>query len=45
MHVALKHAAALEADKTVVVILPDSGFKYISKVFNDSWMREHGHMK
>ena len=45
VHVALKHAAALEADKTVLVILPDSGFKYISKISNDSWMREHGHMK
>ncbi|HUV29559.1 MAG TPA: cysteine synthase family protein [Acidobacteriota bacterium] len=42
VHVALKHAAKLEADKTVVVILPDSGAKYISKMYNDDWMKEKG---
>jgi cystathionine beta-synthase len=26
----------------VVVILPDSGRNYLSKIFNDDWMREHG---
>jgi cystathionine beta-synthase len=26
----------------VVVILPDSGRGYLSKVFNDEWMRENG---
>jgi cystathionine beta-synthase len=26
---------------TVVVILPDSGSRYLSKVFNDDWMREN----
>jgi len=45
VHVALKHAADLDEDRMVVVILPDSGFKYISKIFNDDWMREHGHIK
>ena len=40
--VALKHAKTLPADKIVVVILPDSGSKYISKMFNDSWMKEKG---
>ena len=28
--------------KLVVVILPDSGRGYLSKVFNDDWMREKG---
>jgi cystathionine beta-synthase len=42
VHVALKYAAGLDPDKMVVVILPDSGFKYISKIFNDDWMREKG---
>ncbi len=42
VHVALKHARTLPADKIVVVILPDSGTKYISKMFNDDWMREKG---
>ncbi|MDH3540509.1 MAG: pyridoxal-phosphate dependent enzyme, partial [Acidimicrobiia bacterium] len=26
----------------VVVILPDSGRSYVSKVFNDEWINEHG---
>jgi cystathionine beta-synthase len=29
-------------DELVVVILPDSGRNYLSKIFNDDWMREHG---
>lgn len=29
-------------DKLVVVILPDSGRGYLSKVFNDDWMRDNG---
>lgn len=32
----------LGADKTVVVLLPDSGSRYLSKVFNDDWLRENG---
>ena len=31
------------ADKRVVVLLPDSGSRYLSKVFNDDWMRENGY--
>lgn len=30
------------ADKLVVVLLPDSGTRYLGKVFNDEWMRENG---
>jgi len=29
-------------DKLVVVILPDSGRSYLSKIFNDDWMLAHG---
>jgi cystathionine beta-synthase len=29
------------ADQTVVVLLPDSGSRYLSKIFNDDWMREN----
>jgi cystathionine beta-synthase len=29
-------------DDLVVVILPDSGRNYISKVYSDDWLREHG---
>jgi cystathionine beta-synthase len=28
--------------KLVVVIIPDSGFRYLSKVFNEDWLRENG---
>jgi cystathionine beta-synthase len=42
VHVALLHAAGLDETKTVVVLLPDSGGKYITKIFNDDWMREKG---
>ncbi len=42
VHVALQHAKILGKDKIVIVILPDSGSKYISKMYSDSWMREKG---
>ncbi len=29
-------------DALMVVILPDSGTRYVSKIYNDDWMREHG---
>ena len=25
-----------------MVLLPDSGFRYLSKIYNDEWMRQHG---
>ena len=31
-----------DPDRLVVVILPDSGRGYLSKVFNDDWMRDNG---
>ncbi|NNJ46636.1 MAG: pyridoxal-phosphate dependent enzyme [Acidimicrobiia bacterium] len=34
--------AAGAPDDLVVVILPDSGRSYVSKVFNDTWMADHG---
>ncbi len=42
VHVALEHAKTLDEDKIMVVILPDGGSKYISKIFNDEWMRAKG---
>jgi cystathionine beta-synthase len=40
---ALRYAAEqdLAADKMVVVLLPDSGSRYLSKIFDDNWMREN----
>jgi len=34
----------LGPDKRVVVVLPDSGSRYLSKIFNDDWMREYGYL-
>jgi cystathionine beta-synthase len=39
---AVEVARPLDASKLVVVILPDGGRSYLSKVFNDQWMRQHG---
>ncbi len=36
------HRDRLTPDDVVVVILPDSGFRYLSKTYNDTWMRNHG---
>jgi cystathionine beta-synthase len=39
---AVKYAQKLGPERNLVVILPDSGSRYLSKVFDDEWMREHG---
>lgn len=33
---------SLKPGQNVVVILPDSGNRYLSKIFDDNWMRENG---
>lgn len=35
----------LGADDVMVIVLPDSGSRYLSKVFNDDWMRENGFLE
>ncbi len=35
----------LGEDQTVVVLLPDSGARYLSKIFSDDWMRENGFLE
>ena len=30
--------------KNIVVVLPDSGSRYLSKLFNDGWMADKGHL-
>ena len=42
---ALRYARNLAPDRLVVVILPDSGSRYLSKVFDDKWMRENGFLE
>jgi cystathionine beta-synthase len=39
---ALEVAKDLPADAVVVVLLPDSGRGYLSKIFNDDWMASYG---
>jgi cystathionine beta-synthase len=34
-----------DADAMVAVILPDGGRSYLSKVFNDAWMRQYGFLE
>ena len=40
---ALRLAKDLSPKDYVVVLLPDTGMRYLSKVFNDEWMRERGY--
>ena len=44
VYAALEVARDLDEDAVVVVMLPDSGRGYLSKVYNDSWMLEHGYV-
>ncbi len=39
---ALKFAETLPSPRLVVVLLPDTARNYLTKCFNDDWMREHG---
>nr|WP_202540254.1 cystathionine beta-synthase [Streptomyces sp. SID4937] len=39
---ALEVARRLGPDDVVVVLLPDSGRGYLSKIFNDEWIGQHG---
>lgn len=44
-HIAVRVAKELGPGKTVVVVLPDSGSRYITKYLSDDWMRDHGYME
>jgi cystathionine beta-synthase len=37
---ALKLASTLTGPAVIVTVAPDSGVKYLSKIYNDDWMRE-----
>ncbi len=39
---ALQVARRVGEGKRIVVILPDSGTRYLSKMYNDEWMRNYG---
>ena len=39
---ALRVAAEADPDSVIVVLLPDGGRGYLSKIFNDEWMADYG---
>jgi cystathionine beta-synthase len=39
---ALRVAATARPDDVIVVLLPDGGRGYLSKIFNDNWMADYG---
>lgn len=46
VHGALEYAKEhLKENDTMVIILPDHGTRYLGKVYNDDWMRNHGFLE
>lgn len=39
------HEQSLSKEDVVVILLPDSGFRYLSKTYSDRWMRDHGFLE
>ena len=39
---AIKYAEMSKRKENILVLLPDSAQKYLSKIFDDKWMRENG---
>jgi cystathionine beta-synthase len=44
LHAALEVAKDRGPDEVIVVLFPDTGRNYLSKFFNDEWMRQNGFM-
>jgi cystathionine beta-synthase len=42
---ALRMAKDLGSEAFIVAFLPDTGMRYLSKVYNDEWMRERGYVE
>ena len=43
VHGALEYAKEnLQEDDVMVIILPDHGTRYLGKIYNDNWMKDHG---
>jgi len=40
---ALRVAKGCKKGDVIVAFLPDNGSRYLSKIYNDGWMREHGY--
>src|ERR1700730_2636699 len=42
---ALRVSATAEREAVIVVLLPDGGRGYLSKIFNDAWMADYGFLR
>jgi cystathionine beta-synthase len=45
VYAALEVARDYGDDATIVVLLPDTGRNYLSKLYSDSWMRQYGFLE
>lgn len=45
MVAALQIAQEMDENSTVVVLLPDNGRSYLSKLYNDQWMQDNGFLE
>ncbi len=46
VHGALEYAREhLNEDDVMVIILPDHGTRYLNKIYNDEWMKNHGFLE
>lgn len=46
VHGALEYAREhLADDEVMVIILPDHGTRYLGKIYNDTWMKDHGFLE
>lgn len=46
VHGALEYAREnLKKDDMMVILLPDHGTRYLAKVYNDNWMKDHGFLE
>ncbi|MBS1543956.1 MAG: CBS domain-containing protein, partial [Bacteroidetes bacterium] len=46
MHGALEYAReSMKSGDVMVVLLPDHGTRYLNKVYNDNWMKDHGFLE
>jgi cystathionine beta-synthase len=47
LHGALEYAQQVEIkkDDVMVILLPDHGTRYLNKIYNDQWMKDHGFLE
>lgn len=46
VHGAIEYAREhLKKDDVMVILLPDHGTRYLNKVYNDQWMKDHGFLE